>query len=327
MPSKSLVISYMFYRYFTGLCIIILGLNIPLFAQNLSDGTSIITIPGSTVNYKMVLIPGGSFKMGSPDTEQGRENDEGPQKLVKIDPFWMGACEVTYDEYEIYMNEEKDKDPKPDAITRPSPPYIDFTLGMGKQGGYPANSMSQYGALSYCYWLYKKTGEFYRLPTEAEWEYACRAGSQTAYSVKPEDLPEYAWFLVNSKNKYHRVGQLKPNAWGLYDMAGNVQEWTLDQYSENYFKAIGDHPVNPVIKPVARHPRTLKGGSYQDNAEKLRSAERIKSDLEWNARDPQIPRSKWWNADAPFVGFRLVRPAKKLSKEEIEQFFSDNMIK
>jgi formylglycine-generating enzyme required for sulfatase activity len=110
-------------------------------------------------------------------------------------------------------------------------------------------------------------------------------------------------------------------------MAGNVQEWTLDEYLPDYFSKINDSTCSALIKPQNRHPRTLKGGSYLDKSNKLRSAERIKSELAWNVRDPQIPRSKWWNADAPFVGFRLVKPDKNFTKEEIEQFFSDHLIK
>ena len=165
----------------------------------------------------------------------------------------------------MFADEQTDKEPKPDGITRPSPPYIDFTLGMGKAGGFPANSMSQYAALMYCKWLYKKTGVFYRLPTEAEWEYAARAGSETAYPFGNDDkqLGDYAWYAANSENKYHKVMEKKPNAWGLYDMCGNVAEWTLDQYKENYFEEIKANTNEPWIKPTSKHPITLKGGTFQ----------------------------------------------------------------
>ncbi len=280
-------------------------------------------IPGSRVSFKMMPVPGGEFLMGSRDQEKGRRKDEGPQSKVKLDPFWMEEHEVTYDEYILFQDESRDTDPRPDGITRPSPPYVDFTLGMGKDGGYPANSMSQYAALMYCKWLYKKTGIFYRLPTEAEWEYACRAGTQTVYPFgnDAQALKDYAWYAGNSDNKYHPVKQLKPNAWGLYDMLGNVAEWTLDQYDENYFQRIGSNAENPLIKPGAKNPRTLKGGSFTDEAPLLRSAARLPSSPEWNKRDPQIPKSKWWNADAPFIGFRIVRPLKQPSPQEAEQFF------
>ena len=277
-------------------------------------------IEGTNVSFKMVPVVGGSFIMGS----NGTQADEGPAVKVTVDSFWMEEHEVTYEEYILFADEQADKDPKPDAISRPSPPYIDFTLGMGKEGGFPANSMSQYAALMYCNWLYKKTGVFYRLPTEAEWEYAARAGAETTYFFGNDDaqLGDYAWYAANSTNKYHAVKQKKPNAWGLYDMLGNVAEWTLDQYKQNYFEEIKADTDEPWIKPTAKHPVTLKGGTFRDEAGKLRCAARLKSDLKWNARDPQIPRSKWWNADAPFVGFRIVRPVKQPSPAEAEEFYT-----
>lgn len=286
-------------------------------------------IPNSAVSFKMIPIAGGSFTMGSPGGEHGRHPDEGPQAVVQVDSFWMEEHEVTYDEYILFSDADRDSEPKPDGITRPSPPYIDFTLGMGKDGGFPANSMSQYAALMYCQWLYKKTGIFYRLPTEAEWEYACRAGSKGAYFFgdQDKDLGEYAWYKQNSGDKYHKVMEKKPNAWGLYDMTGNVAEWTLDQYEEDYFKQLAKPAINPWSQPVAKQPRTLKGGNFKDDADALRSAARLKSDPKWNARDPQIPKSKWWNADAPFIGFRIVRPLKQPSAEEVEKFFTQVLLK
>jgi formylglycine-generating enzyme required for sulfatase activity len=282
------------------------------------------TIQGTNVSFKMIPVKGGSFIMGSNANENGHQADEGSAIKVFVDSFWIEEHEVTYDEYILFADEQLDKDPKPDGITRPSPPYIDFTLGMGKAGGFPANSMSQYAALMYCKWLYKKTGVFYGLPTEAEWEYAARAGTETAYFSGDDDsnLSEYAWYAGNSENKYHHIKEKKPNAWGLYDMLGNVAEWTLDQYKENYFEEIKSNTNNPSIKPTSKYPITLKGGTFKDESAKLRCAARLKSDLKWNARDPQIPRSKWWNADAPFIGFRIVRPVKQPSAEEVDQFFT-----
>ena len=250
----------------------------PLATDQFSTYTQ--QIAGTSVSFVMVPIPGKD----------------------KIDSFWMEEHEVTYDEYVLFQDEALDKAPIPDGITRPSPPYIDFTLGMGKTGGFPANSMSQFGAIMYCNWLYKKTGIFYRLPTAAEWEFAGQAGSAAAYPFGDNagQLSQYGWYSGNSDNKYHAVKQLKPNAWGLYDMLGNVAEWTLD-------------------------PLTLKGGCFHDAPEQLRSAARLAYDKKWNARDPQIPKSKWWNADAPFIGLRIIRPVKQPAAAEIGQFFDEHL--
>ncbi|MEO9004337.1 MAG: SUMF1/EgtB/PvdO family nonheme iron enzyme [Ginsengibacter sp.] len=281
-------------------------------------------IPGTEVNFRMLPIQAGSFNMGSPENEKGHQADEGPVTKVKLDAFWMGEHEVTYDEYVFFIDESVDPGPAPDGITRPSPPYIDFTLGMGKAGGFPANSMTQYAALMYCKWLYNKTGIFYRLPSQAEWEYACRAGSEKAYPFGDDEkqLDNYAWYAANSDNKYHQVKKLKPNQWGLYDMLGNLAEWTLDQYDKDYFDKLKVSAVNPVFPPKTKYPITVKGGYYADNPAKLRSAARLPSTPKWNARDPQIPKSKWWMADAPFIGFRLVRPLKQPTAAEVDQFFT-----
>jgi formylglycine-generating enzyme required for sulfatase activity len=282
-------------------------------------------IPNSSVSFKMLPVPAGAFLMGSPEKEKGHAPDEGPLAKITLDSFWIGEHEVTYEEYILFQDEAQDPAPIPDGITRPSPPYIDFTLGMGKTGGFPANSMSQYAAIMYCKWLYKKTGVFYRLPTEAEWEYACRAGASAAYPFGDDEtlLKEYAWYGKNSGNKYHAVKQLKPNAWGLYDMQGNVAEWTLDQYAPDYFERVKSKPANPAVPAVTKYPVTLRGGSFRDEATKLRTAARLPSERKWNARDPQIPRSKWWNTDAPFIGFRVVRPVKQPDAAAVESFFDN----
>ena len=199
------------------LCFVISINCVNVSAQSSSD-TGFTTyeqkIPGTTVSFKMVPIPEGSFKMGSPENQKGHSADEGPATEVKLSAFWIEEHEVTYDEYVLFLDEGRDTGPLPDGVTRPSPPYIDFTLGMGKTGGFPANSMTQYAALMYCKWLYNKTGIFYRLPSEAEWEYACRAGSEKLYSFgdNEKDLKDYGWYAGNSGNKYHQVKQLKPNA-------------------------------------------------------------------------------------------------------------------
>ncbi len=272
----------------------------------------------------MAPIPSGSFLLGSPESEQKRSLNEGPQQKIMISPFWMSTTEITRDAFDVFFKDENTSaNEDVDAITRPSPQYVDLSWGMGKEGGYPVNSMSQLAALMYCRWLYGKTGIFYRLPTEAEWEYACRAGTTTAYYFGNDstELGKYAWYLANSDDKYHKVGEKLPNAWGLYDMLGNMMEWTLDHYDEKrYQKPITEK--DPFVEPkMAKYPKTLRGGGFTETAGELRSAKRFHSDPVWNQRDPQIPKSKWWLTEARWVGFRIVRPQVQPSADEINQFF------
>jgi formylglycine-generating enzyme required for sulfatase activity len=286
----------------------------------------------------MVPVPGGKFRIGSPETEALRDTtDEGPRRDVQVDGFWMMKYELTWDVYEQFMDkqgtdfsllsadEDINRHKEADAVSRPSPPYEDPSFGMGKYG-YPAGSMTQFAALEFCKWLTLKTGHFYRLPTEAEWEYACRAGSETAYPFgdDPAGLDEYGWYYDNSEYVYHKVGEKKSNSFGIHDLMGNVAEWTLDQYISDYYSSLeGDPVMNPWSKPVELDPRTVRGGSYDDDADKLRCASRIPSNpKKWKQRDPQIPKSFWWNTDSPFVGFRVVRPFKDPTPEELKLFWS-----
>lgn len=288
-------------------------------------------IGNTEITFKMVPIPGGEFLMGSPESEEGRNADEGPQHTVKIEPFWMGATEVTWDEYDIWSynldiqrrqlsgEAPTAKDKVADLISRPTRPYTDMTFGMG-QKGYPAICMTQHAAKKYCEWLSAKTGHYYRLPTEAEWEYACRAGTTTAYSFgdDPSKLGDYAWFFDNASEKYQQVGQKKPNPWGLYDIHGNVSEWCIDKYDPDFYATFkkGEIPVNPVNVPSTEYPRVARGGSWDDDAPILRSASRIPSSDEWKIQDPNLPKSVWYMTDALHVGFRVVRPRTPPSAEE-----------
>jgi len=320
---------------------IVIGLlmTFPVIAQEDFEPYA-VEIPGSSATIEMVPIPGGTFLMGSPDSDPEKEADEGPQKEVTVDGFWMSKYEITWDVFELFMEENKldleafraslseETYEAVDAIGKPSPPYEDPTFGMGKTS-YPAISMTQYSALSFCKWISTITGEFYRLPTEAEWEYACKAGSNTPY-YSGEDvasLEEAGWYFENSEYTYHKVGEKKPNAFGLYDMMGNVSEWTLDQYTEDYYSAIEEKGLeNPWIAPTALYPRTVRGGSYIDDPDLLRCSSRLESnDKRWKERDPQIPKSYWWNTDSPFLGLRLVRPKKEMNSEEIANFWSRSL--
>lgn len=282
-------------------------------------------IPGSTISFTMVPIPAGSFNMGSTATDKEKKPDEIPQRNISISAFWMGSFEVSRDAFDaFYRDETVSQNVTADAITRPSAQYVDLTWGMGKEGGFPVNSMSQFAALMYCRWLYNKTGIFYRLPTEAEWEYACRAGTKTTYFFGNDarDLGQYAWYKKNSNNKYQRSGQKKPNPWGLYDMLGNVSEWTLDHYEATTLQKMPDKTKDPFAAVSAsKYPKALRGGGYNDDAQLLRSANRIKSDPSWNKRDPQNPKSKWWLTEGMSVGFRLVRPLVQPSPETAKNFF------
>ena len=285
-------------------------------------------IPTTDISFEMVLIPEGNFMMGSPDTETKRNADEGPRREVELDAFYMGKYELTWDVFELFFKQNKEmfqdleasKLAAIDGITRPSPPYEDPSYGMGKTG-YPAISMSAYSALVFCKWLSSVTGKFYRLPTEAEWEYAARAGTETAYSFGDDAsaIDDYAVYYKNSNNQYAKVGTKKPNPWGLYDMHGNVAEWTLDEYKEDAYATT--EPKNPWVKPTVIHPRVIRGGSWDDDADVLRSASRVASSINLQKRDPQIPKSFWWNTDSNFIGFRVVSPKVQPSKEEQEKFW------
>jgi formylglycine-generating enzyme required for sulfatase activity len=286
------------------------------------------TIPNTDVKFDMVPIPGGSYLMGSPDHEPGHSKDEGPQHPVAVRPFWMGKCEVPWDEYDIWREDEsavigagkgdekKGRKVEADAITRPTPPYADPTFGLGHDR-YPAICMTQHAAMEYCRWLSKKTGKTYRLPTEAEWEWAARAGSPSAYffgSNAKKLLEEYAWYKDNAEDGPHPVGLKKPNPWGLHDILGNVAEWCLDHYDKDYYSQFSTNKLalSPVLLPTEkRFPHVVRGGSYDDPAERCRSAARRGSDISWIKLDPQRPRSIWWLTSAEFVGFRVVRPVEE----------------
>lgn len=281
-------------------------------------------IGSSSIKFEMMPVPGGEFVMGSPSSEAGRAADEGPPHAVLIRPFWIGKFEVTWDEYDQFaFNDKSDEEhepaaPKPataDAVTRPTPPYADESFGFGK-GRMPAISMTHHAAMEYCRWLSEKTGKTYRLATEAEWEYACRAGAKiaTAYAFGDDvtKLGEYAWYTENSDAQPHPVGKKKPNAWGLYDMHGNVAEWVLDEYDKDFYATVKARAINPVLLPTEkRYPNVVRGGSWDDDAARLRSAARRASNADWSKRDPQRPQSIWWHTEAIMVGFRIVRPLEE----------------
>jgi formylglycine-generating enzyme required for sulfatase activity len=203
-----------------------------------------------------------------------------------------------------------------------------MTFGMGKHG-YPAVCMTQLAARIYCRWLTQKTGRYYRLPTEAEWEYACRAGTKTAYSTgdDPAALAEFAWYADNSEEKYQPVGKKKPNPWGLHDMHGNVAEWVLDQYVKDQYSKLAPGPAAKTLAiPTTEYPRVVRGGSWKDPVQRLRSASRVFSVEEWKEQDPQFPQSIWYFTDAQHVGFRVVRPLTEPSEEEKKAYWDAGLL-
>ena len=303
-----------------------------LLAQTAADGPgrrAVDTIPGTGVVLETAWVPGGTFLLGSPDDEPGRDEDEGPRRSVSVEPFWMGVHEVTHDAYALFRHRRLDGDEAAgglpfdaDAVTRPSPPYDDPAHGMGRDG-HPAVGMTREAALRFARWLSFKTGRLWRLPTEAEWEWACRAGTDGPWSFPAAEADAHAWHDGNSDGAYHPVGTRAPNPWGLHDLHGNVAEWTSDPYSDDFYARLEDDAVtaSPRSGDAGRGRGVVRGGAFDDALEALRCADRQPESTAWKRRDPQVPKSRWWNTDSPHVGFRLVRPAGERSPEEIRAWW------
>ncbi len=285
---------------------------------------------GDKLSLDMVLIPEGAFMMGSPAGEVERKDDEGPQHKVKLDPFYLCTTETTIEFFMAYYQEtntpqrthlgdqpEVEENDDVDAITGPTPVYGDLTMGYPEKN--PAIAASWKNAFVFCKWLSKKTGREYRLPTEAEWEYAARAGADTAYSFsdKPDStiLKSAAWYKTNSGHEPHEVGKTKPNAWGLYDMAGNVREWVHDFYGPTAYKEAAKN--TPAVNP--KGPKTgeihvVRGGDYSSDPKELRCAARAFKQDWWQDGDPQLPKSVWWLPEMDIVGFRVACSVKAQEK-------------
>lgn len=288
-------------------------------------------IPGTSVSFDMIAIPGGKFEMGSPKNEPLRKKDESPVHPVELSNFWMGKIEVSWDEYLAFFKETSSQGRKEnvveknvDAITGPTPPWGAPDQGWGK-GSRPAITMSWHAAETYCRWLSKVTGKKYRLPTEAEWEYACRGGSQTAYPFKgsPKDYTSEGFFKKifgadtaviashvvykgNSPTQTQEPESIKANPFGLKNMLGNVAEFCLDYYAPNayaQYKGVAKDPHGP--KKGSEH--VIRGGSFKSDAKDVRSAARdYTKTKEWLVTDPQMPKSIWWYSDCVDIGFRVV---------------------
>ncbi len=260
---------------------------------------------------------------------------------VEVGPMWVAKTETTWKEYKLYMSmyrifkslagaglRKATAETAVDAVTAPTELYDpSFTFEFGEQPELPAVTMTQYSAKQYTKWLSKLTGDQYRLPTEAEWEFACRAGSDAAYSFGAEasQLGDYAWYADNSDAKPHPVGGKKPNAFGLFDMHGNVMEWTVNGYAETGYEHAKDKKqpmtnLESVLWPDTPENRVVRGGSFQDAADRLRSAARVGSkDEDWKSEDPNVPLSPWWYTSDPArgVGFRIFRSYQPLAQEDV----------
>ncbi len=291
-------------------------------------------IPGSSVSFNMIPVPGGTFVMGSVLGTSFMQRDEVPAIKVKVDSFWMAEVEVTWDEYLAFFaatssqgrkEGEKKVQKDVDAISGPTPPWGAPDQGWGKESR-PAITMTHYAATVYCQWLTKVTGKKYRLPTEAEWEYAARGGTEGPYffDAKPEKyVREGLWrkvfgpdtSVINSYIIYEENSPLKTqppdivqaNPFGLKNMLGNVSEFCLDYYDPIvYSKYPGDVISNPY-GPRTGEEHSIRGGSFRNTAKEVRVANRdFTRSIDWLVTDPQIPKSIWWYSDAKHVGFRVL---------------------
>jgi len=212
-------------------------------------------LPDGTQGPAMVWLPGGTFTMGQDDSPS---EDEKPAHPVRVGAFSIGQYPVTFAEYDRFC-----------AATGREKPQ-DQGWGRDRQ---PAINVSWDDAQAYCVWLSGETGETYRLATEAEWEYACRAGGQTRWSYGDEEsrLGDYAWYAKNAGDKTHPVGEKRPNAWHLYDMHGNVWEWCQDWYAGNYYVGCGEERTAPAPSGAVRsspHPtaHSQSTGAYSQLA-------------------------------------------------------------
>jgi formylglycine-generating enzyme len=293
-------------------------------------------IPGSAVSFEMVAIPGGTFQMGSPKDESFRNQNEGPVKEVEISPFFMAKIEVSWDEYLSFFKQTgaqgKSTDTylsvdqgEVDGISGPTPPYGAPDQGWGK-GKMPAMSMTHHAAEVYCQWLSEITGKTYRLPTEAEWEYAARGGTTSPYffegdpkrfvdkgiknkifGVDTTVINTYIIYDENSGSRSAGPDATLENPFGLINMLGNVLEFCSDWYAEEAYSQYTEGILKDPTGPGSGNEHVVRGGSYRDGAEHVRSASRdfTKSDA-WLKTDPQMPKSVWWYSDCFYVGFRVV---------------------
>lgn len=225
----------------------------------------------NSIGMKLAWIPPGSFTMGSPESERGRTANETPRTVTVAQGFRLGVTEVTQKQWREIMGSD--------------PSYF-------KGDQLPVEHVTWHEAAEFCRRLGEKEGRHYRLPTEAEWEYACRAGSTAAYSTGKDEaaLAEAGWYQRNSGNQSHPVGQKKPNAWGLHDMHGNVSEWCADRPD-----GAVSSPDSQILSREIKAERDHRGGSWGLSAGDCRSASRHRNDGNFRYFD---------------LGFRVVRESE-----------------
>lgn len=293
-------------------------------------------IPNSAVSFRMVAIPGGTFRMGSEEGEALRRSDEGPVREVTVSPFFMAEVETTWDEYLAFYaqtsGEGRSSDTEGsrlekqlDAISGATPPYGQPDQGWG-MGQRPVVSISHHAAETYCRWLSQVTGKKYRLPTEAEWEYAARAGSQTPYFFEKEgdeasvrlkvgkmkirvhvQMDSLMVYKKNSHSKTQEPSYVTANAFGLKNLIGNVAEFCADWYAPDTYARYPEGMLIDPKGPAEGKEHVVRGGTFRDEAANLRSAARSYTKTEqWLRTDPQMPKSIWWYSDCFHVGFRVV---------------------
>ena len=314
------------------------GVNVTQNAQIYTESTAITSfanftekVPGTSLAFDMVAIPSGEFAMGSSKKEPFHKPDESPMHPVKVSRFFMAKIEVSWDEYLEFFKatssqgrKEAEVNKDVDAISGPTPPWGAPDQGWGK-GSRPAITMTWKAANTYCQWLSKVTGKKYRLPTEAEWEYAARGATKTPYFFEgnPKDytsegffrkifgadtttINSYVAYKANSTSQTFEPGSVKANAFGLKNMLGNVYEFCSDYYSPTAYSAYKKGAIDPK-GPKKGQEHVIRGGSFKSDARDVRCAARdFTKTKAWLVTDPQMPKSVWWYSDCVDIGFRVV---------------------
>ena len=296
------------------------------FGQNINGVNYVEIVDGSDLQINMVYLSGGEYVMGSPAKERGRKKDEGPMHTVSLSPFWISSYEITWDLYELFLNnvdQKRIQNRGPinldiDGVSSATMPYVNQN-----QLGHPVINITQYGASQFCKWLTAKTGNYYRLPTEAEWEFACRSSTETTYSFgnSGRKINQFGWYKKNSDGKLQKIGLKRPNGYGLYDMHGNAAEWVLDSYDPEAYIKRKKAAHNPMVRMKALYPRVVRGGSYKDSLSNVRSSSRGFSSKRWKQRDPQVPKSLWWHTNAKHVGFRIVGTSGAPAEDKLYKYW------